>query len=904
MPLRDYVTGRQNKILIGSTAGVGLLITTLASVYYTSVQPAFQIEEPDGDVVFTVSDHGAIGVKSGSGVDFGSADDCLKSGGSSGSTMTFGNCGTPGVSTGSLQSAFDDRYVNTSGDTMTGALSVRANISGSTLNVDSLQNCNTIDTDADGRLVCGTDDGANYTAGQGLSLNGSSFSVNAVLTGSLVSFTTVSGSTIYGTSSLRSSGSLVWEGAASGASIWVSKFEGAGLLDCDAATDKLLWDTTTGKFSCGTDDDVPESGDFGAASDLDSDGSISSDAVSTSKILDGTIIEADLNATSTPTDGDILSYNSAGSNFEWLVVDPGTDITVDLEEEFHNTEHYAGEPDELKLELLASDCSDAQVLGGDGAGGAECQTDQNTTYTAGNGLTLNGTSFSLNSLLTGSILRMSQSVNSSGSLVWEGAGSGASLYVATSLRGSGLTDCDSSTSKLFWDTTTGRFSCGTDQQGATLAFLNVAVKNQSNVVADSDSDTLTLTGSRIKITSDATTDTVTFTAPSAAQGLSYAYNYYRLNSTITGSLVSFQTLSGASLNVNGDATIGKDSSSTVTLNSGIMALNNALSIDGDTMYIDPSSNLVGVGTVPAQKFHVFNEINSTGIYKNILSVSSGALASNGNLFQLALSFECYTSPISGVTDGGYCMGFDGVSQLRGDGTISEVYGSRYTVGTNVLAGGTVTTAYGVRPRILNLGSGNGASIGTAYGLYLDNIQATSAFGIYQLGADDKNYFGGDVGINTTSPAVKLHVRSTSDTNILRLQDSDGTCDHNPEAGSETVTCSSDRRLKEDIKEASGVSVLSSLMKYNIKDYRVKASGKRLLGVIADEVQLANPEKVHLIESPAEFSGSTLIRPATSHLGVEQPTTWELVLAIQELTKRVQQLEREIISIKIPAGNAR
>lgn len=71
-------------------------------------------------------------------------------------------------STGSLRAMFltlnDNRYVNTSGDTMTGALKVRANLSGSTLNVDNLRNCDTIDTDSAGRLACGTDS----TAGSGL----------------------------------------------------------------------------------------------------------------------------------------------------------------------------------------------------------------------------------------------------------------------------------------------------------------------------------------------------------------------------------------------------------------------------------------------------------------------------------------------------------------------------------------------------------------------------------------------------------------------------------------------------------------------------------------------------------------------------------------------------------------
>jgi cytoskeletal protein CcmA (bactofilin family) len=47
------------------------------------------------------------------------------------------NTGTaPWSNTGSLQTAFDGRYVNQSGDTMTGALKVRANLSGSTLRID------------------------------------------------------------------------------------------------------------------------------------------------------------------------------------------------------------------------------------------------------------------------------------------------------------------------------------------------------------------------------------------------------------------------------------------------------------------------------------------------------------------------------------------------------------------------------------------------------------------------------------------------------------------------------------------------------------------------------------------------------------------------------------------------
>jgi hypothetical protein len=59
---------------------------------------------------------------------------------------------------------------------------------------------------------------------------------------------------IHASVGLSSSGSLVWEGSASGASLWVARFKGAGLVStCDATTGKLTWDSTLQQFVCGTD---------------------------------------------------------------------------------------------------------------------------------------------------------------------------------------------------------------------------------------------------------------------------------------------------------------------------------------------------------------------------------------------------------------------------------------------------------------------------------------------------------------------------------------------------------------------------------------------------------------------------------------------------------------------------
>jgi len=55
---------------------------------------------------------------------------------------------------------------------------------------------------------------------------------------------------------------------------------------------------------------------------------------------------------------------------------------------------------------------------------------------------------------------------------------------------------------------------------------------------------------------------------------------------------------------------------------------------------------------------------------------------------------------------------------------------------------------------------------------------------------------GFVGIGTSSSAVLLEVEDTSiDGSVLRLQDSDGTCDYNPESSDGGFACSSDSSLK-------------------------------------------------------------------------------------------------------------
>ncbi|NTW46492.1 MAG: hypothetical protein HGB18_05650, partial [Candidatus Moranbacteria bacterium] len=182
-------------------------------------------------------------------------------------------------------------------------------------------------------------------------------------------------------------------------------------------------------------------------------------------------------------------------------------------------------------------------------------------------------------------------------------------------------------------------------------------------------------------------------------------------------------------------------------------------------------------------------------------------------------------------------------------------------------------------------AGNNLTTGSSNILIGYDIDAPSATGSSQLSIGNLIFatggFGtgttagtGNVGIGTASPGVRLHVASSSDTNIFRLQDSDGTCSANPESGSVTWTCSSDRRLKTDIVDAP--SVLSDLMKLDIRQYIVRASGDTLIGVIAQEAQSVMPNLVSQGDD--------------GYLRVSELNSWQLIKAIQEEQGEIMEMK--------------
>ena len=317
--------------------------------------------------------------------------------------------GSSSFSSGNLFAIGDARYLKQSGGTVTGALTV------------------------------------NITGG-----NKNTIAINVV--------NTISGAIVHGEKTLTSSGTLVFEGAASGASLYLgTSLNGAGLTTCsDGTASKLLWNSSTGRFSCGTDQTVgsglsQSAGDeryINTAGDtmtgsltLNITGGVKSTlAINAVNTISGAILHAEKTLTSSGT----LVFEGAASGSSLYL---GTSLTG------------AG----------LSSCSNgttSKLLWNSTTGRFSCgtDTDTNTTYTVGQGLTLTSTVIRLNATVTGSLVQAVTTLASSGTLVFEGAASGSSLYLGTSLNGAGLTDCDTAgSSKLLWDATTGRFSCGSDQ---------------------------------------------------------------------------------------------------------------------------------------------------------------------------------------------------------------------------------------------------------------------------------------------------------------------------------------------------------------------------------------------------------------------------------------------------------
>lgn len=106
---------------------------------------------------------------------------------------------------------------------------------------------------------------------------------------------------------------------------------------------------------------------------------------------------------------------------------------------------------------------------------------------------------------------------------------------------------------------------------------------------------------------------------------------------------------------------------------------------------------------------------------NILSVSGSSFISNANGSENQVR----------ITVGGTLATAAGV----------RAYAGAYSPSTT----GTIGSAYGVYASVSKQGSS--LAIGSGYGVYIPDVEATTGYGIYAGGADDTNFFAGNVQVN-------------------------------------------------------------------------------------------------------------------------------------------------------------
>ena len=163
----------------------------------------------------------------------------------------------------------------------------------------------------------------------------------------------------------------------------------------------------------------------------------------------------------------------------------------------------------------------------------------------------------------------------------------------------------------------------------------------------------------------------------------------------------------------------------------------------------------------------------TGSY-DLLRTSSSNLT-NGTMVASAADAK-----FDGTGTLGALAGTNPFAQNTSTGTVTSAIGSEDAVGNTstgtIVEGvgvrgwvfnsgaGTINTAKGVLARVVNAGTG---TLTNGYGLFVEDVQATNQFGLYQVGTNDLNYFAGKTGVGNTSPTNQLHVTAT--TNPVRFE---------------------------------------------------------------------------------------------------------------------------------------
>lgn len=194
----------------------------------------------------------------------------------------------------------------------------------------------------------------------------------------------------------------------------------------------------------------------------------------------------------------------------------------------------------------------------------------------------------------------------------------------------------------------------------------------------------------------------------------------------------------------------------------------------------------------------------------------------------------------------------------------------WKIGFNTVDG-AVTNAINLGSLSENTGSTSSGSQPITFNSYLSGVAKAS-----KISTDP---YGNIVLFPVVGAASAMQVGNSGPTTIF--QNTAASCLLTPTTSTPTYSCSSDRRLKENITDSK--NALEYIESFRVRDYLVKSTKTMTTGVIAQEVQENHPNMVHKL--PDGF------------LSVDSINAWKLVKAIQELKAKNDELASEIAVIK-------
>jgi hypothetical protein len=240
------------------------------------------------------------------------------------------------------------------------------------------------------------------------------------------------------------------------------------------------------------------------------------------------------------------------------------------------------------------------------------------------------------------------------------------------------------------------------------------------------------------------------------------------SSTIDGHHVS---LNKTLTNISGDSdlanvVVGTIAGSNDISTDALMGISNSINTDKNA-----TNNIPLVIGIKNEMFHVSSQSLNTGYASYNLSVAESGSGSVDTLFGSINNayFKNDTNSINtylaGAKNNAYIYN-NTLTVPQAYGTYSEILMSGTTTLTNGainfsqadLDAGSITNLYFYQADV----DGTATTVTNAYGLHIDDLPGTNSWGIYQTGADDLNYFAGNVGVGTTGPAGKLNVHSSGD----------------------------------------------------------------------------------------------------------------------------------------------